>query len=380
MAQSEGDTTAVRASLVLLAATAAALIIANSPAASAYKSILSAVVTVGFEFTVKEWIKNALMAVFFFHVGLEIKAAFLEGPLADRQRAALPFAAAAGGMAMPALVYLTVVGVDSPLARGWAIPAATDIAFAVGVVGLLGRCVPPALTALLLAVAVIDDLGAILIIAAFYTPSLDPVGLLASAVVTAVLAAANRRGVMNPAVYCGLGLVLWVAIAQSGINPTLAGVVAALAVPLARPGGGSPLHDLEHALRPWVLFAIMPVFAFANAGVALSGLGLEALAQPVTLGVLLGLMVGKPVGIVVATAIAVRCGLAALPVGAGWLQILGIGLIAGIGFTMSLFIGTLAFGEGAVLDQVRLGVLGGSVLAASAGALALVMSARQVNR
>ena len=374
--------TDVAASMVLLAATAAALIAANTGLAGLYKAFLG--YQIGFDIgvfaltgTTKTWIKDALMAIFFLLVGLEIKAEFKEGALADRKRAVLPFAAAAGGMAVPAIVYLAVTAGQAGLARGWAIPSATDIAFAVGVVGLLGaKVVPAGLKAFLLAVAVIDDLGAILVIALFYTGELGTTALLVSAAMIAALVIMNRAGVDRLWPYLLVGLALWLAMSKSGISPTLAGVIAAITVPLkAKDGVTSPLHDLAHALKIPVLFVIMPVFAFANAGVPLFGLGLSDLLAPVTLGIALGLFIGKPIGIGLATYLAVKSGAGRLPDGTDWLKVIGVACIAGIGFTMSLFIGALAFPE-AMQDQVRLGVLVGSLLSTIAGVLILLMAAR----
>lgn len=371
------------ASLVLVAATIAALIVANSAMADAYKSVLAMEVgtNIGpFDLSdsVKNWIKTLLMAVFFLFVGLEIKAEFMEGALSDRRRAMLPFLAAAGGMAVPAIIFLLVVSGTDGLARGWAIPSATDIAFAVGVIGLLGSRVPPALKAFLLAVAVIDDLGAILIIAFFYTDTLHlwAVGLAALSI--AAMAVLNWRGYDRFGAYLVLGALLWLFILQSGVNATLAGVITALFIPLKNEAGAkSPLHGLFGILKTPVLFLIMPIFAFANAGVSLKGLGLEDLALPLTAGIALGLAVGKPIGITLFVWVAVKVGLAQLPAGSSWLQVVGVGFIAGIGFTMSLFIGALAFGDGALMDQVRLGVLSGSLVATILGAAILVVAARE---
>lgn len=364
-------------SLVLLAAAIAALIVANSPLAGLYKAVLDAQIGLswggmGYSDEVKDWIKNALMAIFFVLVGLEIKAEFQEGSLSERSRAILPFTAALGGMIAPAIVYLVVVGFDPATMRGWAIPCATDIAFAVGVLGLLGRAVvPPALTAFLLAVAVIDDLGAIIIIAVFYTDALNFVALALSFAIIGGLYAMLRLGVTKIWPYLIVGLALWVAVLQSGVNPTLAGVITALFVPLKAKDGTSPLHDLVHLLKPWVAFLIMPVFAFANAGVPVLGLAFADLFRPVTLAIALGLLVGKPIGITIAVWLSVKSGIARLPSGVTWTQVLGVGFIAGIGFTMSLFIGALAFETGGLMDQVRLGVLTGSFLAAIGGVVAL---------
>ncbi len=356
--------------------------VANTGLASGYTAILKTPLTVGFApFAITDslqtWIKNALMAVFFLLVGLEIKAEFKEGALSDRQRAILPFAAALGGMIAPALIYLSIVGPASADARGWAIPCATDIAFAVGVVGLLGKRVPAPLKAFLLAVAVIDDLGAILIIAFFYTAGLDLGALAIVGAIVAVLAVLNWRNVSNLWIYVAIGVVLWIFVYRSGVNPTLAGVITALFVPLkALDGVRSPLHDLAHAIKWPVTFLIMPIFAFANAGVSLQGLTFADLAQPVTSGIALGLLIGKPVGITLFTMAVVMTGIAKLPQGVTRTQVIGVGFIAGIGFTMSLFVGVLAFeGLDAMMNAVRLGVLSGSTVAALAGALVLVLAA-----
>lgn len=376
MSHPVADNSAIRASLMLLAATVAALLVANSGLAGLYKSTLdwqvgAVVGPIDLEDSIKNWIKNALMAVFFVFVGLEIKAEFKEGALASRTRAMLPFAGAAGGMLAPAAIFLVVTAGVPALARGWAIPSATDIAFAIGVVGLLGRHVSPSLRAFLLAVAVIDDLGAILVIAIFYTGALQPWALVAMAFFVMVLAAMNIRRVAALWPYMLAGAFLWLFTLQSGINPTLAGVVTALFVPL-RAGEGSPLHRLADALRTPVNFIIMPVFAFANAGVPLLGLGLGDLLQPLTLGIALGLILGKPVGITLAVWIATRLRVAELPRGAQWSQIVGISCLAGIGFTMSLFVGALAFyGDPAMEAPIRIGVLGGSIIAGALGLLVL---------
>lgn len=373
----------IAASAALFLAAVAALVVANSGLAGLYSSTLKTPIEIGIgafalEHTVKDWIKNALMAVFFLLVGLEIKAEFKEGALADRQRAILPFAGAAGGMALPAAIYVVVAADDPAALRGWAIPCATDIAFALGVVGLLGRRVPAALKAFLLAVAVIDDLGAILIIAFFYTADIDWIALALAAAAVGVLVAMNLRGVTRIAPHLAVGAVLWIVVERSGVNPTLAGVIVALAVPMSGPGGrGGPLHALAHAITWPVTFAIMPLFAFANAGVPLFGLSLADLAAPATAGIAAGLIVGKPVGIALAVLLAVRLGIARLPEGATWTQIVGVGCIAGIGFTMSLFIGALAFDGDDAMDAVRLGVLSGSLVSALLGAALLLGAGRR---
>jgi NhaA family Na+:H+ antiporter len=371
----------VVSSLVLLAATVAALVAANSPLAGIYKDFLAVPIEVkvgAFDLAdpLKNWIKSAMMAVFFLGVALEIKAEFKEGALSDRRAATLPLIAAAGGMAIPALLFLAAVGFDPVLSRGWAIPSATDIAFALGVVGLLGNRVPAPLKAFLLAVAVIDDLGAIAIIAVFYTDTLHMLPLaIAGGLITAMLVA-NLANVSSIRVHLLLCFALWLALAKSGVSPTLAGVASAAFVPMKAPGGGSPLHKLEYALKRPIAFFIMPVFAFANAGVALGGLGLSDLLAPVTSGIILGLAVGKPIGIAGFTFLAVRSGLGRLPEGASWPQVVGAGFIAGIGFTMSLFVGSLAYPE-EMQDQVRLGVLCGSLVSALLGAALLTLAARR---
>jgi Na+:H+ antiporter, NhaA family len=381
MSEPVSPSDAVKASIVLLVATIAALIVANTGLSGLYKSVLYA--EVGFDIgrfdfsnTVKDWIKNALMAVFFVFVGLEIKAEFQEGALAERSKAMLPFAGAAGGMAVPAIIYLWLT--PDALDRGWAIPTATDIAFAVGVVGLLGKRVSPALRAFLLALAVIDDLGAIIVIALFYTGVLKAWAILGMALAIMALAAINTRNVPKLWPYMLAGGVLWVFTLQSGINATLAGVVTALFVPL-KANGGSPLHRLVDYLKIPVNFAIMPLFAFANAGVSLSGLGMADLTEALTLGISLGLIIGKPVGIALAVFLTVKLGLATLPSGARWIDIVGVACLAGIGFTMSLFVGALAFSEEILLNQVRLGVLGGSLVSAVLG-VALIMAANRPAR
>jgi Na+:H+ antiporter, NhaA family len=380
--QGAGPNQDVIASFVLLAATVLALIFANTGLAPIYKALLATPVNLSVgDFVLadsaKNWVKNLLMAIFFLLVGLEIKAEFTEGALSDRQRAILPFAGAVGGMAAPAAIFLLLAGSNPAYVNGWAIPSATDIAFAVGIVALLGSRVPPALKAFLLAVAVIDDLGAILIIAVFYTASLNFTALALAAAAIGVLFALNRAGVMRIAPYMLTGVALWLFIQQSGVNPTLAGVITALFVPMrSADDSAHPLHDLAGKLKFSVVFLIMPIFAFANAGVPLAGLGLRDLAHPVTAGIALGLVVGKPVGITALVWLAVRSGLARLPDGATWLQVVGVAFIAGIGFTMSLFIGALAYNDGPLMDQVRLGVLSGSTLAALLGAGLLIAAAR----
>jgi NhaA family Na+:H+ antiporter len=366
------------AGLVLMAAALAALIASNSPLAWLYDVLLDTPVGVrvgplAIDKPLLLWINDGLMAVFFFLVGLEIKRELLRGELSTLGQAALPALAAVGGMAMPAVVYVAVNAGDPAALKGWAIPTATDIAFSVGVLALLGSRIPASLKIFLLALAIIDDLGAIIIIALFYTEQLSPVSLVLAAVGTVVLWALNARGVNRPAPYVLTGIFIWVCVLKSGVHATLAGVLVALAIPLqsASPEQPSLLEQLEESLHPWVAFAVLPLFAFANAGVSLQGLSLARLLAPVPLGIALGLVLGKPLGIVGAVWLAVKGGLASRPEGAGWGQVLGIGMLGGIGFTMSLFIGTLAFPDPAYAAQVRLGVLAGSLLSAVAGYLVL---------
>jgi NhaA family Na+:H+ antiporter len=310
--------------------------------------------------------------VFFLLVGLEIKREALDGQLRTWPDRALPGLAALGGMVMPALVYVALNWGGNTL-RGWAIPAATDIAFALGVLALLGRRVPVSLKIFLSAVAIVDDLGAVIIIALFYTGGLDPVMLGLAAGTLGLLVLLNRFGVTALSPYLLLGLVLWFFVLRSGIHATVAGVLLALTIPI-RPSPArtddptSPLHTLEHALTPWVTYAIVPVFGFANAGVSLLGLSPGALLDPITLGVALGLFLGKQVGIFASVQLAVLAGIAKRPAHASWGQVYGVAVLCGIGFTMSLFIGTLAFPDDATREaQVRLGVLAGSILSAVAG-------------
>ncbi len=372
------DSSDIPASLALLGATVLALIVANSALAPLYKSLLTADLKIGIgalalEHTVKDWIKNALMAVFFLYVGLEIKYEFTEGALSSRDRAFMPFIAAAGGIIVPSLIYLLIAGRTPGLARGWAIPSATDIAFAVGVVGFLGRHVPASLKAFLLAVAVIDDLAAILIIALFYTGGLVWQPLIIAGGLIFALGLLNQRGERRLWVYLSVGFLLWLAVGQGGINPTLAGVVLGLFIPM-RVGGRETLHDLAHALKWPVAFIIMPIFAFANAGVSFKGLGADVLFGTVAVAIAAGLAIGKPLGISLAVWIATAAGAGSLPAGVTARQVLGMGALAGIGFTMSLFIGDLAFGGGAETEQVRIGVLAGSFIATALGVAVLIGS------
>jgi NhaA family Na+:H+ antiporter len=357
--------------LLLMGAAALALIVANSPLAPAYFGALK--VYVG-PLSLGHWINDGLMAVFFLLVGLEIKREVLDGQLASWSNRALPGIAAIGGMLVPALIYVAFnLGTPETL-RGWAIPTATDIAFALGVLSLLGPRVPASLKVFLAALAILDDLGAVLVIAVFYTGSISTLDLGLAAATLAVLVAMGRLRVPVLWPFLLVGLVLWVFVLRSGVHATIAGVLLAMTIPL-RPAPAAPddmrhslLHQLEHALARPVAFAVVPVFGFANAGVALGGLGLAALAQPVTLGIAMGLLVGKLVGVFGAAALAIRLGLATLPFRATWQHLLGVALLCGIGFTMSLFIALLAFPDAPqTLEQAKIGILGGSLMAGLAG-------------
>jgi NhaA family Na+:H+ antiporter len=368
--------------LVLMAAAALALVVANSPLAPAYFGALKAYLG---PLSVSHWINDGLMAVFFLLVGMEIKRELIDGQLSTWPRRALPGIAAAGGMAVPALIYTAFNWNDSHTLRGWAIPAATDIAFALGVLSLLGPRVPTSLKVFLTALAIIDDLGAVAIIAVFYTGDLSLLDLGLAAGAFAVLAAMNRSGVLRLAPYLLLGGLLWFFVLRSGVHATIAGVLLAFAIPL-RPAPGrpddvanSPLHRLEHALHRWVAFGVVPVFGFANAGVSFADLTADALTNHLTLGVALGLVLGKLVGVFGSAALTIRSGLADMPMGAGWGQLLGVSLLCGIGFTMSLFIGLLAFADDPLLQsEVKIGILLGSGAAGLLGYAVLRAAPRDV--
>ena len=319
--------------------------------------------------TLHLWINDALMAIFFFVVGLEIKREILDGELSNAAKRRLPVLAAAAGMGVPALIYLMVAGTGQPMHRGWAIPAATDIAFAVGVRGLLGNRVPASLRLFLLTVAIVDDLGAVAIIAIFYTAQIKLLWGIAALVLLGGLILLNRRKVFYLPAYLLLGLGLWYCILNSGIHATIAGVVFAFTIPLKNsPRGDSMLLRLEHALVPWNSYVIVPLFGFANAGVALAGIGLSGLLDPIPLGVALGLFFGKQIGIFAAIVASDRIGFAPRPAGASWVQLWGTSVLCGIGFTMSLFIGALAFPHRPhLVEEAKLGVLLGSFLSSLLG-------------
>jgi NhaA family Na+:H+ antiporter len=367
--------------IVLMLASALALVLANSPMAGFYDLLLSLrgsvrIGSFGIEKPLLLWVNDGLMAIFFLLVGLEIKREVLAGQLSDRGRAILPAAAAIGGMVVPALIYLGITwhapGAPAGAASGWAIPAATDIAFSLGVMALLGSRVPNSLKLFLTALAIIDDLGAIVVIAIFYTEELSWVSLAVAAAALAVLVVLNLAGVRRIVWYVLVGLVLWVFVLKSGVHATLAGVALALAIPFeARPGDESPLIRVEHELAPWVAFGILPVFGFANAGLSFAGLSFSSILEPVPLAIAAGLFFGKQIGVFATVALVIRAGWAELPANAGWVTLWGTSILTGIGFTMSLFIGTLAFGESDTEAVMRLGVLVGSALSAIAGAAVL---------
>jgi NhaA family Na+:H+ antiporter len=365
--------------ILLLAAAALALIISNSPLAALYEALLDlhfgpTLGALSFDKSLLHWINDGLMAVFFFLVGLEIKREVLEGELSSARQIALPGLCALGGMAAPALVYLGFNWATPETHHGWAIPAATDIAFAVGVMALLGPRVPEGLKIFLLALAIIDDLGAIVIIAIFYTADLSllSLGLAACGILGLVLL--NRFGVLRLWPYVLVGIFIWACVLKSGVHATLAGVAIAFAIPLKvnGPREHAPLRRCEHALHPWVTFGIMPIFAFANAGVPLGGgIGLAAFLQPIGLGIAGGLFIGKQLGVMLVAVLGVVLGLFRLPDRVTWPQMYGASVLTGIGFTMSLFIGTLAFAGPEAAAPLRLGVLAGSIASAVLGYLVL---------
>jgi len=368
--------------LILVAAALCSFLLLNGPLAGPWQAFLKLPIGfsfLGYELTsyVRGMVKDALMAVFFLYVGLELKREFIEGPFRDLRQAALPALGALGGMVAPALIYLSVATHLHPeaqavFARGWAIPTATDIAFAVGVLSLLGARVPLGLRLFLLALAIADDLGAIVIVALFYSepPALMPLGV--AATLFAGLMVLNWRGVKALPAYWALGLLLWFAMAKTGLSPTLAGVLTAFTVPMYGAGDRKPLVAAEHALQPYVQFGIMPIFALVMAGVPLAGVDAGVLLHPVTLGIALGLVLGKPLGIVALSFIGARVLKQPLPGHFG--SMLGMAMIAGVGFTMSLFVGALAFyGNAALEAPIRLGVLGGSAASAVLGLIVLQM-------
>ncbi|ULL05230.1 Na+/H+ antiporter NhaA [Pseudomonas putida] len=373
--------------LLLIAAAVLALIINNSPLSYLYGGLLDVpvAVQVGALDIAKPlllWINDGLMALFFLLIGLEVKREVVDGHLSKPSQVILPATAAVGGMVVPALIYW-FINRDNPAAvAGWAIPTATDIAFALGVLALLGKRVPVSLKLFLMTLAIIDDLGAIIVIALFYSGTLSSVSLLLAAACLVVLVAMNRLGVVKLGPYMIVGLILWVCVLKSGVHATLAGVALAPCIPLrTRNAESSPLLALEHALHPWVAYAILPIFAFANAGVSLAGMTVDSFIHPVPMGITVGLLLGKTVGVFGLTWVAVKLRLAALPAGAGWGQILGVAILCGIGFTMSLFVGSLAFAPGSseYAGMDRMGILTGSFFAAVIGYAVTAMASRKTS-
>ena len=364
--------------ILLLAATVLAMIAANTPLVSAYELLLDTRLAVrvgeaGIDKPLLLWVNDGLMAVFFFLIGLEVKREVCEGELSSAERVALPAVGATGGILAPAGIYAVLNWGNSGAMDGWAIPAATDIAFALALLRAFGDRVPVSLKAFLLALAIFDDLAAIVIIALFYTADLSPGMLAVAGVALLVAVGLNRRGVVNVTAYILLGLVLWVALLKSGVHATLAGVLIAFCIPLRDGAGGSPLKALERDLHTPVAFVVLPVFAFANAGISFAGVGLGDFVDPVTLGIALGLFLGNPVGIMGLVGLAVRLRWVALPEGVTWAQLAGTAFACGIGFTMSLFIASLAFehGDGTYWVADKLGILLGSLASALAAALVL---------
>jgi Na+:H+ antiporter, NhaA family len=369
------------AGVVLGFVTILALVASNSGLAGLYNLFLDLPVEIRMgSFAIAKplllWVNDGLMAIFFLLVGLEIKREFLEGELSSWNQALLPAIAAIGGMVVPALIYIVFNTSDTVALRGWAIPCATDIAFAMGVLLTLGARVPLGLKVFLLALAIFDDLGAIVIIAVFYTADLSLIALLLAGGVLAVMVVLNRMGISRTAPYALLGILLWVCVLKSGVHATLAGLAMALAVPMRGPDGESLAKNLEHALHPWVTFLVMPVFAFANAGISFAGVTWSQLGHGATLGIAAGLFIGKQIGVFGIVVTLVKLGWARLPDGVGLLGIYGVALLSGIGFTMSLFIGTLAWETADYAVPLRLGVIGSSLLAGVAGYLVLRTATR----
>lgn len=362
-----------------------ALFAANSGFSGAYQGLLSVPVhlTIG-DFKIHKplllWINDGLMAIFFLLVGLEIKREFVIGELSDRPKAVLPLVAASGGFIVPAIIFVAINAGHPENLRAWAVPTATDIAFVVGLLAALGRLVPVSLKVLVLAIAIIDDLMAVVVIALFYTAQLSWSMLGLAGFFLVVLWALGRFGVRSIAAYMLVGVLLWVAVLKSGVHATLAGVALGFLIPISRAEASdhhSLLEHLEHALKPWVTFLVVPVFAFANAGVPLTGIGPDALAAPLTLGIIAGLFFGKQFGIFAAIWASVRIGLSPKPHHSNWMQIYAVSALCGIGFTMSLFIGSLSFSDPGLQDRIRLGVIVGSLASAILGVVLLKLASRR---
>ncbi|WP_336985813.1 Na+/H+ antiporter NhaA [Altererythrobacter aquiaggeris] len=364
------------AGILLILVAAAAMVAANSPLAYEYHELFHG--KFGWDFkldTLHLWINDGLMAIFFFVVGLEVKRELMVGQLSTPEQRRLPAIAAIAGMAAPALVFLMVAGTEYPAVRGWAIPAATDIAFAMGVLGLLGDRVPRSLRLFLLTVAIVDDIGAVMIIAVFYTANIKLMWLVVSLVILGVLIGLNRMKVDNIWIYILFAICLWFAVLNSGVHATIAGVVAAFTIPLKRRDGTRMLEKLEHGLAPWSAYLIVPVFGFANAGVELGGLGMAGVFASLPMAIAAGLVFGKQIGIFSCIWIADKIGFAKRPENASWPEIWGISVLCGIGFTMSLFIGELAFPDyRELIDEAKIGILMGSFVSAVLGYAILRMT------
>lgn len=355
--------------IVMMVAAFLAIALANSPLSTSYLQLIDA--PLSGHMTASLFIKDVLMAIFFFAIGMELKYEMREGALAAKGQKALPLFAALGGIVAPALIYLAITRAAPALTPGWAVPTATDIAFALCVLRLVGRSVPHAAKMFLLAIAIYDDLAAIVIIAVFYATGFAPMALLPVAGLCAVLYGLNRAHISHPLPYLAVGALLWFAVHHAGIHPTVAGVITGIAIPLRRKNGGDMLAPLLHRLHPFVAFAILPLFAFTSAGVDLRNIRPEDMLGALPLGITLALFIGKPLGIVAASWACVRLRIAPLPGGIGWKTVYAIAVIAGIGFTMSLFIGQLAFTDASLHTALKLGVLGGSLLSALVGFIAL---------
>lgn len=372
--------------ILLLVATLLAMVAENSPADIYYDALLEIPVAIQIgEFAIAKplllWINDGLMAIFFFLIGLEVKREFLAGELSDPSRVMLPIIAAIGGMAVPAVIYASINWGDSVAMKGWAIPSATDIAFALGVLALLGSRIPQILKLFLMTLAIVDDLGAIIIIAIFYTADLSLTSLLIGMISVAILSVMNRNGVLRLAPYMLVGVVLWAAVLKSGVHATLAGVVTALFIPFRKEAGESQtqLERLEHDLHPAVAYGILPLFAFANAGIPFDGISMGSFLHPVPLGIAAGLFFGNQVGVLGFSWVAIKLGISQLPREISWMQLYGVALLCGVGFTMSLFVGSLAFEQGGpdyAVDD-RLGILLGSLVSGVCGYLVLRLFSRE---
>src|SRR5438105_1960837 len=375
------DRTDLFGGIALGIAAIAALGVSNSALGDYYDALIHMTAEIrigsfGLSKSLEHWINDGLMAIFFLLVGLEIKREVIEGSLASVQKTVLPVIAAIGGFVVPAAIYSTLNWQDARSLAGWAVPAATDIAFAIGICALLGRAVPASLKTFLLALAIIDDLLAIVVIAIFYTDELSALSLLLGGIGVAGLAALNLFNVRQPSLYVVIGVFTWVCVLKSGVHATLAGVAVGLAMPLTRHNGQSLLERAEHALKPWVSYAIVPLFAFANAGVRIVDTSPSIFTGSIPLGIIAGLFLGKQLGVFGAAMAAIKLGVAERPAGTSYVQLYGAAILTGVGFTMSLFIGTLAFEDESLMAQVRLGVLVASVLSGVVASLVLVAAAR----